>query len=111
VIDPTTDRLLSLSQAARLLPPGRNDRPVHVATLTRWILVGVRTTNDQRVKLDAIRLGGRWLISTGALTRFAEALTADRAGAPPALPADSTTTARRRAEIDRANREAQALVG
>ena len=42
MIDLKTETCLSLSQAARLIPPIRQEKPVHVSTLTRWILHGVR---------------------------------------------------------------------
>jgi Protein of unknown function (DUF1580) len=66
-----TERPLSLAQAAKLIPPTRLEKRVHVSTLVRWILRGVRG-----VKLEAARVGGRWITSQEALERFSAALTA-----------------------------------
>jgi hypothetical protein len=66
---------LSLSQAARRLPPGRRDRPVTLSCLVRWIMNGLAGPDGQRVRLEAVRLGGRWITSEQALARFAAALT------------------------------------
>jgi hypothetical protein len=69
---------ISLAQAAKLIPPTRQGKPVHASTLVRWILHGVRG-----VRLEAARLGGRWVTSHEALDRFSAALTARHN--PPAL--------------------------
>ena len=53
-----------LAEAARRLPLTRN-KPVHISTLVRWIQRGVRG-----VKLEAIRLGGRWYTSSDAIDTF-----------------------------------------
>jgi hypothetical protein len=69
------ENLLSLNQAARRLPPGRRNRPVSLSCVLRWVLEGVPGPDGRRVKLDAVRLGGRWVTSLEALGRFAEQLT------------------------------------
>jgi hypothetical protein len=69
------EKLLSLNQAARKLPPGRRDRPVSLSCVLRWVLDGAPAPDGSRVKLEAVRLGGRWLTSIEALGRFADALT------------------------------------
>jgi hypothetical protein len=43
------------------------------ATVNRWITRGIVLKNGQRLKLEACRVGGRWLTSTEALFRFIEA--------------------------------------
>jgi hypothetical protein len=72
MINISTETLLNLGQAARLLPPGRQGRPTHPSTILRWITRGVRGC-----KLEAIRLGGSVYTSREALQRFAELLTAN----------------------------------
>ena len=47
------------------LPPGRGGRPIHPGTVLRWIRRGVRG-----LRLEAVRLGGRWLTSEEAVERF-----------------------------------------
>jgi hypothetical protein len=84
MIDLKSEQLLSLAEAAQRLPRGRGGRPTHFSTILRWILTGVRGPADEKVKLEAIRLGDRWLTSAEALQRFAEALT-PKSEAPPTL--------------------------
>jgi hypothetical protein len=77
---------LTLKSAARDIPPGRGKR-THLSTLLRWILSGVRDPAGKVVRLEALRIGGRWITSREALQRFAERLTPvaseGPAGAPP----------------------------
>jgi hypothetical protein len=95
-IDVATETLLSLPQAARRLPPGRNGRPCHPATLFRWIHAGARRPSGERVYLDGARLGNRWLTSAEALQRFSDALTPPVASTD-LRPTPRTPLARRRA--------------
>jgi hypothetical protein len=80
-IDLKKETLISLAQGTRLLPPGRNEKPVHVSTLVRAILKG----NDG-VKLEALRVGGRWVTSVEALQRWAERQTAALVGSSSSQP-------------------------
>ncbi len=75
MIDLTTETLISLSEAARSLPAGRRGRPVSLACIFRWITSGVKLPSGAVVRLEGVRLGGRWLTSKEALQRFAEAQT------------------------------------
>jgi len=61
--------------AARLLPPGRKNKPVSLSCVFRWIADGVQGPDGKRVRLEAARVGGRWLTSVAALERFAIAQT------------------------------------
>jgi hypothetical protein len=70
-IDFSGERTVSLSAAARMLPPGRRGRPVTLSCLLRWVLDGVKTPQGV-VRLEAVRLGGRWITSVEALERFAD---------------------------------------
>jgi hypothetical protein len=103
-IELRNETLLTLNQVARLLPPGRNGRPVHLSCVFRWIRDGVKTPHG-KVRLEGIRVGHRWLSSAEAVQRFAEALTPDLAERPQ-LP--RTSTMRRRAS-ERAEQELQKL--
>jgi hypothetical protein len=71
MINLETERILSLAEAARMRPLGRDGRPTHPGTVRRWIKDGVRS-----VKLEGIRVGGSLFTSLEALQRFAERLTA-----------------------------------
>jgi putative transposase len=74
--DLLTETLLGLCEAARRLPPGRGGRSVSFSCVLRWITHGVPGPDGRRVKLEAVRVGGRWLTSVEALARWAERLTA-----------------------------------
>ncbi len=90
---------LSLSAAGRLFPGHRGNGTVDPSTVFRWVTKGMRTTDRRVVKLEAVRVGGRWLTSRGAVARFVSALTA--AAAPTSgttvTPAPRTPAARRTA--------------
>jgi hypothetical protein len=68
------ETLISLAQAATRFPGHRGAKRLHPATLTRWILNGVKAIDGRRVKLEALRFGSRWLTSEPALQRFADSL-------------------------------------
>lgn len=70
------EKLISLSQACARFPGSRGAERKHPATLTRYIRKGCRGLNGQRVRLEAIRDGNRFLTSEEALARFIAACTA-----------------------------------
>jgi hypothetical protein len=80
-IDPLTERLRSLAEAARRLPALRGSKPVNPSTVWRWTTRGVRNRDGVLVRLETIKLGGTCCTSDQALVRFFRALTAD-AGQP-----------------------------
>src|SRR4051812_1922513 len=92
-----------LTKAARRFPSARQDRPVTLSCLVRWITHGMKGPNGQRIRLEAARLAGRWITTPGAIGRFIEGQT-PRADDVPA-PAPRTPKARRRAS----ERAAEAL--
>jgi len=101
-IDILNETILSLRDAAKLVPPYRIGRPVSFNCVLRWILDGSRAVNGQTVKLEAVRLGARWVTSREALARFAQALTPtmkDRTAGP------APTTKQRRKQADHAASE------
>ena len=65
MINPHTEHLVTLKQAARQLPGN-----VHLSTLHRWRLRGVKG-----VKLETLMIGGRRYASVEALSRFFERTT------------------------------------
>jgi hypothetical protein len=85
---------LSLSQAARRFPPYRESRPVAPSTIFRWIVSGVIVRDGRRVRLEAVRLGGRWLTSVQAIERFVAAQT-------PALDSDPAPAPRMPTPVQR----------
>jgi hypothetical protein len=95
MIDVTRDDCLTLVQAAKLLPPGRGGRKVHLSTLLRWIRDGATSPDGRRIRLEGCRLGDRWIISREAIARFVAALTPEMDHAEPA-PAPRTPGQRTR---------------
>lgn len=99
-IDLAKESTLSLTQAATLLPPGRRGRRPTMSCILRWVIDGVKTPHGV-IRLEAVRLGGRWLTSAEALQRFAERQT-------PRLECAATpvqATAGRRRATERAEKE------
>ncbi len=91
MIDPNTETLISLTDAARSCPARRGGKRPHVSCIYRWT-----TTGCKGVILESIQVGGTRCTSKEALARFFEALTygADR----PAV----RSSARRRRAAERA---------
>ena len=77
-IDPLSDDLMPLAQAARSLPPLRSGRPVSPATVWRWAAHGLRG-----VRLEIIRIGGTACTTRSALRQFLAAVDAARTPASP----------------------------
>ena len=89
---------MSLSAAGRLFPGHRGGKCVDPSTVFRWVTKGLRTPARRVVKLEAVRVGGRWITSNGAVARFVAALTDDAVpGAPAPKPTNSTAATRHRA--------------
>jgi hypothetical protein len=84
-IDVTSNDTLTLAEACRLLPRGRNGSRPHLSTVLRWILSGCPAPDGRRVKLAAVRCGAKWVTSRAALQEFVDALTPrqDLEPAPP----------------------------
>ncbi len=105
-IDLSTEHPLSLTAAAKRIPPLRSSgRPVHPATVLRWVLHGTRLPDGSRLRLAAVRCGGIWQTTAEALDRYLSALTQAalaRGGAPVIAP---RTPAQRQRAAERAARE------
>jgi hypothetical protein len=98
MLDYTLETPVSLATLARQVPPARNGKRCHLSTILRWITNGAKAPDGTIVRLEGRRLGGRWLTSREALTRFMERLTPklDDANDEPSATA-RTPAARRRA--------------
>jgi hypothetical protein len=72
-IDLKKEQLITLAQGARLVPSRRDGKSTHLSTLVGAILKG-----NAGVKLEALRIGGRWVTSVEAIQRWAEQQTAAR---------------------------------
>ena len=69
-IDPNTESLLSLTEAAKLLPRRRGGKRPHVSCLYRWTKTGCKG-----VLLESIQIDGTRCVSKEGLARFFHALT------------------------------------
>lgn len=69
----TSTELLSVAQVCARYP-GRGSKRLHPSTVTRWILTGCPSRAGVRVKLAAIRVGGRWMLQPAAIDHFFAAL-------------------------------------
>ena len=70
MIDPNSETLISLAEAARHLPRRRAGKKPHVSCIYRWTTSGCRG-----VVLDSIQVGGTRCTSKEALARFFRRLT------------------------------------
>jgi hypothetical protein len=75
MIDLATEKLITLRQAAALVPPARRGRRCHTSTIFRWITRGAKAPDGAAIRLEAIRRPGAWLTSGNALERFFARLT------------------------------------
>jgi hypothetical protein len=78
--------LVSLTAAGLLLPAHRGPGRVGGPTVFRWITRGVRAVDGRVVRLEAVRVGSRWLTSTAAIQRFSAALSAPATTPMPPAP-------------------------
>ena len=94
-IDPDVEEIITLSRAARDVPPFG----VSPATFARWLQRGVRISgSDERVKPATIRIGGRRLTSVEAMRDFFAAQNSDE------QPAPQFTPSQRRRQAETADR-------
>jgi hypothetical protein len=68
-INTRIEELISLADAARLLPARRRGKKPHISCLYRWTTTGCRG-----VVLESVMVGGTRCTSREALTRFIAAL-------------------------------------
>jgi Protein of unknown function (DUF1580) len=113
VINANEEALVSLAEAAAMVPGRQSGKAIAVSTIYRW-----STWGTDGVRLETVQVGARTLTSKQALDRFFAALTEKRAQAfgEPAprtrrrgqVAATTTRTAKRQAEIDAAMELARA---
>jgi hypothetical protein len=80
ITDPDTghplagETLLPIGRVAERFPGITAGETMCRRTPLNWIKVGVRGPNTERIRLEAIRVGSRWITSEEAVTRFLAAL-------------------------------------
>jgi hypothetical protein len=77
MIDPNTETLISLADAAKDLPRRRAGKRPHVSCIYRWTVSGCRG-----VRLESIQVGGTRCTSREALARFFRLLTGSQEAVP-----------------------------
>jgi hypothetical protein len=97
MIDLAAEKLISLNEAARLIPPARKGRRCHPSTLHRWALRGVNG-----IQLEHYQTPRRIFTTREAVQRFLEALTPNPAGG-----GEQTKTPRSPAARAQAHRKAE----
>src|SRR4051794_33944068 len=80
-----TETVLSYREAVLGVLPSTEGRTIHVGTLHRWRMRGL-----DGVKLESLKIGGRWYTSLQALERFFNRLS----GRAQAQPVDPTVPGR-----------------
>src|SRR5262249_7477178 len=68
-------KLLTLKQAASIVPCSRGDAPVRSQTVARWITTGGRAADGSRIRLQAFRYPSGWRVTEEALAEFIDRLT------------------------------------
>lgn len=102
MIDTQSEALLSLTDAAKLLPARRGGKKVSISCLYRWTISGCKG-----VVLECVQIGGTRCTSREALARFFERLTnASTVPKPPNVP---LTTAQNRRATEAAMKELERL--
>jgi hypothetical protein len=96
-IDPLSDELLTLPQAAALFPCRRGSSKVSTSTLWRWY-----TRGSRGVRLEVARVGGSVYTTRDAIRDFitARSVAASNATMPQA-PAPSTRSKRAMKQLER----------
>ena len=64
-----SEQVVSIAETPKRIPPMKGGRRVHISTVYRWALRGVRG-----VVLETIMIGGRRCTSVEAMSRFFERL-------------------------------------
>jgi hypothetical protein len=59
-----------VTELAKAIGKFRSGRPTSPATIVRWITAGIQLPDRRTVRLEAVRLGGRWLSSRQRLIEF-----------------------------------------
>lgn len=75
MIDFECERVISINEAAKMLPSFRSGKRMNIATVFRWALRGLKG-----IRLETIQIGGRKCTSVEALQRFFERLTEQAQG-------------------------------
>ena len=98
--DILSETIVSIHEAAAMFPGRRPGKKLNFSTLWRWILKGIRTTDGQVIRLEACRLGSRWVTSREAIARFSARLTPTAADTPATAPVRTPAARLRASKLD-----------
>ena len=73
-IDVFSERVISLKEATRLLPKSSRSKKLHVSTVYRWSVGGLKSKDGMVVRLEVVKIGGTTCTSQEALQRFFDRL-------------------------------------
>ena len=62
--------LIPITGVPSLVPGGSTGKRLHRSVVWRWIREGLQASPGDRVYLEAVKVGRRWMTSSGALARF-----------------------------------------
>lgn len=65
-----SEELIPVQELPALLPPSASGRRLHRAAVWRWVRDGLKSVDGSRVRLQALRMGRRWVTSKQAVARF-----------------------------------------
>lgn len=99
MIDISSEKVVSLSEAASLVPRRRAGKKCNTATVYRWTTIGLRG-----ITLESIQIGGTKATSVEAMQRFFDALTSAASQRTAPAPPSPCVTAQRRKQIAAAER-------
>ncbi len=57
------EQVIRLAEVGCYLPTGRNGKHLSLSVALRWVVQGVKLPDGQRLRLEAIRVGGKWVTS------------------------------------------------
>jgi hypothetical protein len=95
-IDPLSEELLTMPEAASLLPKRRRGAKVSLTSLWRW-----STRGAKGVRLETVRVGSSVYTTRAALRRFIESRTAAAGAVVSHAPAPSTRSKRAMRDMER----------
>lgn len=95
------ESVMTLTEAATLLPRRRRGRKPHPTCLYRWAQAGLRSASGIVVRLETVKVGGTTCTSKEALQRFFDRL---QDNSPPVISPAYRTSRSREAEIRQAER-------
>jgi hypothetical protein len=104
-IDVFNENLVTYSEAAKLLPRRPHGGRVGISTIHRWRMVGLRSTDGMRVKLETVKVGGICMTSKEALQRFFDRLSGDESIVRPSSPTQRQRDRDRERRIRQAEEE------